>query len=349
MTENSKIRVAVLYGGRSSEHEISCRSAKSVVAHLDRARFTVIPVGIDEDGQWFFNDETIFDPKQSKLAISNENSTSAIPHADPTQERYFDVVFPVLHGKYGEDGTVQGLLDLANIPYVGCGVLASALCMDKDISKQLAKSLNIPITDYITAHAYEPYEDIFERLLSSLSFPVFVKPANAGSSDGISKVLSMDDMGSALTTAFALDQKVLIEKAMPIRDIEIAVIQDIITRQPIVTKIAGEIINDKTDFYSHDAKYNPEFQSILKVPAEITDMQLETLQNYAALIFKRFECAGLARIDFFIDKESDEIIFNEINTLPGFTDISLFPVLWKKSGMRYKALLSHLIDTALTQ
>lgn len=345
MTHKDKIRVAVLYGGRSGEHDISLRSAKSVLAHLDSEKFEAIPVAIDQQGRWFFNTLSVL--SQDNVIVCDENSIDAIPHADPTQQSHFDVIFPVLHGKWGEDGTLQGLLELGDMPYVGCGVLASAMCMDKDISKRLVKQLGIPVTDYCIAYAYEDPQQVLQQVQQSLSLPLFVKPANAGSSEGVSKVNAWDGFQAAFIDATAIDQKIIIEQGHEIRDLEMAVLQAKQHQTPLVSDMAGEVINDKMAFYSKEAKYDTAYFPSLALPAAITGEQLICLKEYAKKIFIALECEGLARVDFFIDKHSNDIYFNEVNTLPGFTDMSLYPQLWEKSGMNYQTLLTHLIELAL--
>jgi D-alanine-D-alanine ligase len=348
MNNQQKIRVAVLYGGRSGEHDISLKSAKNIIKHLDAEKFTAIPVGIDREGRWYFNDASVSNgPNLDALQVKNEASNSAIPHADPTQERHFDVIFPALHGKWGEDGTVQGLLELTNIPYVGCGVLSSAVCMDKDITKRLVKQLGVSVGDYVIGYAHEDLAGVLKKTQATLSLPVFIKPANAGSSDGVSKVDCWEDFSTAWQAAIAIDDKVLIEQALTVRDIEISVMQARDKGAPRVSAVAGEVINNKAGFYSKEAKFKADFFPTLQAPAEITDEQLNYMRLAAANIFTGLECAGLARIDFFIEKETGKVFFNEVNTMPGFTKMSLYPILWELSGLGFKDLLTELIEMAM--
>lgn len=348
MNNSNKPLVAILYGGCSGEHDISLRSAKCVLENIDQEKFTPIPVGIDKNGSWYFNKMDVL-TDADELSLFTEHSTHAIAHADPTQERYFDVVIPMLHGKWGEDGTIQGLLELAKIPYVGCGVLSSALCMDKDICKRLVAAAGIPIANYFVAYAYDEIKIVCQRAEEEFSLPVFVKPANAGSSDGVSKVTDWHNLAAALQVAFSVDKKVLIEQGHTVRDIELAVLQAENHAEPKVSAMAGEVINHKIDFYSKDAKYNADYFPTLEVPAKVTEQQFVCMQDYAKIIFRVLECAGLARVDFFIDKNTGEILFNEINTMPGFTKMSLFPQLWEKSGLAYKDLLTYLIELSLAE
>jgi D-alanine-D-alanine ligase len=346
MTQKAKIKVAVLYGGRSGEHEISLRSAKSILTHLDKDKFEAVPIGIDQTGRWYFNTLSVISGADTVL-VSNKESTPAIPHADPTQATHFDVIFPALHGKWGEDGTLQGLLELTNMPYVGCGVLASAIGMDKDVSKRLVKQCGIPIADYHVAYAYEKPQQVLQRVKAQLTLPVFVKPANAGSSDGVTKVNDWANFENAFKEAAAIDRKILIEQGLTIRDVEMAVLEAKDHQAPLVSAVAGEVVNEKVDFYSKAAKYSADYFPRLALPAEITDEQLATLQRYSQQIFIALECSGLARVDFFIDKNNGDIYFNEINTLPGFTSMSLYPQMWEKSGLSFQDLLTHLIELVL--
>lgn len=349
----AKIKVAVLYGGQSTEHEISLRSARSIIEHLDKDKYEPVPVGIDQNGQWYFNDASILDDHaQEALPIKNESSIVAIPHADPTQERHFDVVFPALHGKLGEDGAIQGLLELANIPYVGCGVLSSAICMDKDMTKRLVESLEIPMANYLTIYpaAMQKLDELIQLIEAEFEYPVFIKPANAGSSIGISKVIAQEQLLPALEAAFAIDgKKVLLEQGLAVRDLEISVLQSSTDYEPKVTDIAGEVVQPDDQFYTKEAKFEAEHFPEVQVPAIVTDEQLATMQAYARDIFLALECEGLARVDFFIETETGQVLFNEINTLPGFTTSSLFPIMWQKSGLSFSDLLDHLIQLALNK
>ena len=340
----------MIYGGRSAEHEISLRSAKSVLQHLDQDKFEVLPIAIDKQGQWLLNDLSVLStPQAEQLLIANQASSKTQFYPVPQTERPFDVVFPMLHGTLGEDGAIQGLLELADIPYVGCGILASAMCMDKDITKRLVMQAGVPIPDYlcVRSNVLQQLTQLQHQIEQQLAFPVFVKPANTGSSIGISKVNIANELQQALQTAFAHDNKVLIERAISAREVEIAVLQDLKSEKPLVSDVAGEVINAAGEFYSYEAKYGKDSNTMLQVPAKITAEQLNIIRDYARKIFIALECNHMARVDFFIDKQSGKIYFNELNTIPGFTKISLFPRLWEVSGMPYSALLTHLIELAL--
>jgi D-alanine-D-alanine ligase len=350
MKSAKKIRVAVLYGGRSGEHEVSLISAAAIVGNLDQEKFDVIPVSIDKKGQWLMNDLSLLENAgPNGLAVSNSHSVRVVPQADPNQQKSFDVVFPILHGTMGEDGTMQGLLELADLPYVGCGVLASAMGMDKDISKRLAVQAGVPIVPYITMRAYQMthVKEVMKQAVALLKFPLFVKPANAGSSVGITKVHNQDELLPAIHTAFQHDQKILIEQGVDAREIEFAVLESLNPEEGPLVSAPGEIIPKSDEFYSYDAKYLDADGATILAPTTLTPEQLKTLQDYSRRIFRGLECNGLARIDFFIEKRTGKIFFNEINTMPGFTQISMFPKLWLVSGMSYSELLTHLVELAI--
>ena len=347
---SKKLRVAVVYGGRSSEHEVSCRSAASILKNLDKTKYDVIPLGITKKGEWLANDYSMLVELDSKtMHVKTKNSQLTAFEGDPTQSRAYDVIFPVLHGVLGEDGTIQGLFEMADLPYVGCGVLSSAVGMDKDVCKRLVRDAGIPIPPYITvrAHELQHAKKILHRVEQELNFPVFVKPANAGSSVGITKVHNAAELLPALQLAMQHDTKALIEKSINARDIELAVLENLDPSEPpLVSAVAGELIPVTDEFYSYDAKYAAQGANE-KIPAPITVEQLQILRDYAQRIFSLLECNGLARVDFFIDKDSGAIYFNEVNTMPGFTQISLYPKLWEASGMSFQSLLTHLVELAV--
>mgnify|MGYP002153688153 CR=1 FL=1 len=339
-----------MYGGRSAEHEVSLRSAKSVLEHLDQQKYQAVPIAIDKQGQWLLNDLSILPESHDEaVSVQNQYSSKAIFTPAPQQELHFDVVFPVMHGTLGEDGALQGLLELANIPYVGCGVLASAMCMDKDIAKRLAQQVGVPTPKYLVVRrsVMQRLDALQADIDQQLSYPVFVKPANTGSSVGINKVMNADGLATALQAAFAFDNKVLIEQAVDAREIEIAVLQSLDDGEPLVSDIAGEVINAAGEFYTYEAKYSETSQTQLQVPAQLDGTTLTTIQCYARRIFTALECQGMARIDFFVERHTQTVYFNEINTIPGFTTISLYPRVWEVSGMPYTELLTHLIELAL--
>lgn len=357
-----KIRVAVLYGGRSGEHEISLQSAASVVNNLDRNRFEVVPIGIDKQGRWFLNDvKQLVD--QSVLPIQTSTHAALpspchlttqlknLPTANNGEGKFFDVVFPVMHGALCEDGTVQGMFELMDVPYVGAGVLGSALGMDKDASKRLVAAAGIAVAPYFTikhgAWKNDPsyYCDLIAK---QLQFPVFVKPANTGSSVGIQKVKKLDDLIYAIEDAFLYDVKVLVETAIDAREIELSALESLDYGAPTLISIPGEI-SPTHEFYSYAAKYLDEKGAELTIPAEITPAQAKQAQQLSAQIFELLDCEGMARVDLFLDRKTNQFYFNEINTIPGFTKISMYPKLWEASGLSYRNLLTHLIQLAIAR
>lgn len=352
LKENAKIKVAVLYGGRSAEHEVSLLSAASVIKHLDKNKFTVIPIGIDKEGSYFvndiqqlyLNDAIVLKTKKAE----HLTSLAALTHHKKNQP---DVVFPVLHGTFGEDGTIQGLLDILGLAYVGADVLGSAIGMDKEVAKRLAKADHIPIVPFLSFHAglwAARKADYIKDIETKLPYPIFVKPANVGSSLGITKVKKASDLTQAIDYAFTYSTKVLVEKALDVREIEIAVLENAQWGAAPLVSCAGEIIPSH-EFYSYEAKYLDVKGAALIIPAVLQEGQLQQLKSLAAKIFNCLACEGMARIDFFINKQTQEIYFNELNTIPGFTKISMYPKLWEASGFSYQQLLTYLIELALVR
>lgn len=359
MSTQRKLRVAVLFGGRSAEHEISLLSARNVVQALDRDRFEPVLVGIDKSGRWLLQQEAVLlaaarDPRLAKLEQAAP-PVSLLAHPDDRGDaaltiggaaQSIDVVFPVLHGPMGEDGCVQGLLELAGVPYVGSGVLGSSVGMDKDVMKRLLAQAEIPIVPYETVRSSQwnrEREDVLRRC-ASLVGPLFVKPANLGSSVGVTKVKNLADLGAAIDVAFEYDTKVVVEQGIEgVREIEVSVLGD---EEPIAS-IPGEIVVDHPDgFYSYAAKYIDEHGATTRVPADLTQAEVSAVQLLALRTFRTLEGSGLARIDFFMDKHR-ALYVNEINTLPGFTQISMYPKLWEASGIAPRELVTRLIDIAL--
>lgn len=330
----SKIRVAVLQGGQSGEHEVSMVSASNVMQYLDRERFSVTPVIIFRDGSVQVGEE----PERTTAGRFFE------------RKREFDVVFPVVHGTLCEDGSLQGLLEQAGLPYVGCGVLASAIGMDKVMSKRLAREAGIPVAPFVVVRkvAFErsPEKDIAE-IAAKLSFPVFVKPANAGSSVGIDKVTSAAGLKDAIRVAFQYDHKVLVEEGIDAIELEVAVLEAPNGGTPI-TSVVGEI-RPHHAFYSYAAKYLDDKGADLLVPAEIDTDTEQRARELAKAIFQTFECEGMARVDLFLERNSGRILLNELNTIPGFTAISMYPRLMAATGISYAELLSRLVDLALSR
>jgi D-alanine-D-alanine ligase len=306
------LHVAVLYGGRSGEHEISLRSAESIIAGLDRAKYEVQRIFITPEGRW--------EPR----ALSPE------PGANPG----IDVVFPILHGTFGEDGTVQGLLELADLPYVGAGVLASAVAMDKEVTKRLLVERGLPVAEYVTVtRGHQP--DI------NFPFPLFVKPANLGSSVGISKVKTCAELPAALDLAGQYDRKILVERGIAGREFECSVLG---SEQPIAA-VPCEVIPSR-DFYDYEDKYLLDAAKLI-VPAPLTPEQTSEMQRMAVAAYQAVECEGMARVDFLMETASGQLYINEINTIPGFTSISMYPKMWEAAGVPFAELLDRLIDLAL--
>jgi D-alanine-D-alanine ligase len=354
--KNKKIRLGVLFGGKSAEHEVSLISARNVIEALDQEKYDVFLIGIDKTGEWRLRNAYSYlmnpdNPKLVQLTEAKEN-LALLPKGDGKeivsysgnqlqQSLQLDVIFPVLHGPYGEDGTVQGLLKLANIPFVGAGVLGSAVGMDKDVMKRLLRDAKIPIAHFLTLHEYNRHQFTFEDLVKEVGLPFFVKPANLGSSVGISKVKNKEDFDAAIDTAFLYDRKILIEEFVPGREIVCSVLGN---DNPIAS-LPGEIVPNH-EFYSYEAKYLDTEGANYKTPVELPQPLVEKIQQMAIDACRVLCCEGMARVDLFL-KENGELIVNEINTIPGFTKISMYPKLWVASGLPYSELLDRLIALAI--
>lgn len=340
----SRKKVAIIFGGRSGEHEVSILSARSVIAALDPQRWEAVPIGISRSGHWMT-------PTQTHAAL--QAGTSAFTeiglpllHASEALQALAscDVAFPLVHGTYGEDGTLQGLLEMANIPYTGAGVAASAIGMDKALMKAIFREAGIPLPRYsvIRSWEYTLHQNMSIDLIdTAIGFPCFVKPANGGSSVGITKARSREDLPSAFQTAFAYDDKAVVEQAITGRELECSVLGN----EDPQASIVGEIVPDR-EFYDYHAKYDPASKSQLHIPAPITEAVAAQARELALRMYRVIGCQGYARVDFFLTP-SDQLIANEINTIPGFTDISMYPKLWEASGLPYPELLSRIIDLAL--
>lgn len=345
--QNKKIHVVILFGGRSAEHEVSIQSAKNVYQSLDRSKYEVLLIGIDKQGTWhrcpenFLSDASFANQKQ----LANEAKTSLISKDQQTyltadeQEKPIDVVFPVLHGSYGEDGTMQGYLKLVNVPFVGPSVLGSAVAMDKDVTKRLLRDAGLPIGKFLVFHKQDTISP--PAVIKYLGLPVFVKPANQGSSVGVSKVVNEGSLLQACEEAFRFDTKILIEESLPGREIECSVLGN---ESPIVS-IPGEIVATK-DFYSYEAKYLDEEGATLTIPAKLTEEQVREVQDLALKAYEVLCLEGMARVDCFLTGEG-KFYVNEANTIPGFTNISMYPKLWEASGISYPELVDRLITLAI--
>jgi D-alanine-D-alanine ligase len=346
-----KLNVAILFGGKSAEHEVSLQSAKNVIEAIDKTKYKPILIGIDKTGQWLLNDNSQFllnseNPKLIKLnsssdeiALIPQSSGEIINLSRPEAKQKIDVVFPILHGPFGEDGTVQGLLKLANVPFVGAGILGSAVGMDKDVMKRLLRDAGVPIAMFMAFKSGDKID--FEAVVKTLGLPCFVKPANLGSSVGISKVKQLDEFAEAVTEAFKYDTKIIIERNINGREIECAVLGN----DDPVASVPGEVIVN-AEFYSYEAKYIDENGAILEIPAKLPGQTIKAIQALAIKTFKVLECEGLGRVDCFL-KDDGQVIINEINTIPGFTAISMYPKLWEASGISYTELIDRLIQLAI--
>ena len=370
-----RVRVGVIYGGRSSEHEVSLASAAAVMANLDPSRYNALPIYIDRDGRWSLaehppaissaadvigqsrsqNDDRPTDRRRSVhlvsspgeetlLTIQRENTPSPEGNRAMVKGLALDVVFPVVHGPYGEDGTLQGLLELADIPYVGAGVFSSAAAMDKTAAKVLFEGHKLPVVEYVVVSGRDwetQRTATLDRLVGRLTFPMFIKPANLGSSVGISKVTDRAGLGPAIVHARQFDRKVLVEVAVPkARELECAVLGN----DDPAASVPGEIV-PAGEFYDYEAKYLHD-DSTLIIPAALTDEQTTQIQNMALTAFHAIDCAGMARVDFLMDGITNQLFLNELNTIPGFTTISMYAKMWEASGLTYQALLDRLIELA---
>jgi D-alanine-D-alanine ligase len=370
-----RLRVGVLYGGRSGEHEVSLASAAAVFGNLDRARYDPVPIRIDKDGRWALSErpptatsaaevieqsrieaarharsgrEVHFVARPSEetiLSIKRASETAAEPAEALVTGLHVDVIFPVLHGPYGEDGTIQGLLELANVPYIGAGVLGSALGMDKAMMKVVFSARGLPVCDYrvVLRRTWERRaDDIMHELERALHFPMFVKPANLGSSVGISKAKDLTSLRDAMTLAGSFDRKIVIEAAVPdAREIECAVLGN----DDPQASVPGEVVPSR-EFYDYEAKYIDD-GSTVTIPADLSPSIAEEIRRLSVAAFQAIDCAGMARVDFLMTRGTGDIFVNEVNTIPGFTTISMYSKLWAASGVDYPALLDRLIALAL--
>lgn len=338
-----KIRVGIIFGGMSVEHEVSLQSAKNIYAALDREKYESILIGVDKKGKWLVLDSQKFlvdENNPKNIAIDSQKSHEIIPSEIRCEKLSIDVAFPVIHGPYGEDGTLQGLLKLADVPFVGAGVLGSAVGMDKDIMKKLLRESGIPVANFLVFRQGEE-KPKFDLIKEKLGLPFFLKPANTGSSVGINKVHSEEEFIEAYQDAFQYDNKMIAEECIQGRELECSVLGN----ENPQTSVVGEVI-PQYEFYSYEAKYLDENGAVLEIPAKITGELAEEAQGLAIKAFKVLECEGMARVDFFLRKDG-KLFVNEINTIPGFTSISMYPRLWEASGISYKELINRLIDLAL--
>lgn len=345
---SKKIRVAVMFGGKSGEHDVSLSSASSVMKSMDLNQYQILPIGITKDGEWKVGSLGLAMLNKHFSEEEYKQIEAQIPadftKFDPLNVEQIDVVFPVLHGTYGEDGTMQGLLEIANVPYVGTGVLASAVGMDKVLSKKVFEQVGLPQCKYLhylrTQYEKKPNQ-IVNQIVSQLGFPCIVKPANMGSSVGISKAKNEEELVEALRLAFQYDRKVVIEEFVPAHEVEVAVLGN---DEPEAS-VPGEIISSSEEFYDYKAKYI-DGKSVMQIPANLPEEVALQIRAMAIKAYQALDCTGLSRVDFFVRKDTGEVLINEINTMPGFTPYSMYAKLWENSGVSYSNLVNRLITLA---
>ncbi|WP_232525710.1 D-alanine--D-alanine ligase family protein [Actinomyces sp. zg-332] len=359
---NKKIKVMVLFGGMSGEHTISCATASGVVSNINKDKYDVVPVGITKTGKWVKIDEDMSNfalssdrkvqvpDSELEVSITPTGKTLVIKNGEVVENLgKIDVVLPLLHGPFGEDGTLQGYLEMCNMKYVGCGVLSSAACMDKHYTKMILAGAGLPIGPYtvITDLLWKKDPQLAMDQVSSIGFPVFVKPARAGSSLGISRVDKEEDLKAAILAAREVDPKVIVEGLLTGREIESAVLQGR-DGLPRVAHV-GELVMDlpENGFYDYENKYLDHGNVRIECPALLNSDIAEKIKRYAGLAFEALDCEGIARVDFFYDSRGDKIVINEVNTMPGFTPYSMYPVMWQETGMSYPELVEELIELAL--
>ncbi len=359
--EKKKIRISLIFGGRSGEHEVSLASAESVMANLDRDKYEVVPISITKEGSWLLGTE----PRMLRAAAQSTShdagmqEVKAVTLTGDPQLRHLisvengedlgsrgalDVIFPVLHGTYGEDGTLQGLLEMANVPYVGCGVLGSALGMDKEKMKLVFQAVGLPVGDYLVYRRNQwerSPESILDAVEQRLGYPCFVKPVNLGSSVGVNKAHDRIELEHAINVAAEYDRKIIIERGINCREVECGVLGN---DEPIAS-VVGEVLSSN-EFYDYRAKYI-DGKSQVVIPADISQATAEEVRRQAVQAFLALDLSGLTRVDFFIEKETGQVYINEVNTMPGFTSISMYPKLWEASGLPYAQLMDRLIELAI--
>lgn len=354
LSNMKKLRVAVLFGGRSTEHQISLLSAKNVIGSLDKEKYEPVLIGIDKNGTWHYNEGSLdllnasdakkisMGHKGKEIVLSqntNEHQLISTDRSGTLAE--IDIIFPVLHGTYGEDGSVQGLAKLANLPCVGCGILGSAIGMDKDIMKKILMNADIAVADFFTFRKGSLKNPSYETVVEKLGSELFIKPANLGSSVGVSFVKDQEEFEKALDLGFQYDRKVIVEERIIGREIEVAVLGN---DEPVAS-VPGEVI-PKSDWYSFENKYVDEEGAALAIPADLDEATTLSVRNLAIDTYIEMECSGLTRVDLFL-KEDGELIINEVNNIPGFTSISMYPKLWEYSGIPQKELITKLIEYAI--
>lgn len=343
--------LCVIFGGRSPEHEISRKSVTSILNNLDKSKYEITLIGITKEGKWYLyggdyskieNGSWETDLSNKKAVLSPDTSDSAVIvfNGDTYSKIHIDVIFPVLHGEYGEDGTIQGLFEMSGIPYVGMGVMASANSMDKTTTKIVFQNAGIPQADWVVVNKSDDFEDKMNEIEQKLGYPCFVKPARTGSSVGVGKAHDREELKDALKNAAKFDRKILVEENIDGHEVECAVLGN----DDVKAATVGEIM-PTVEFYDFDAKYNDN-STKLQIPADLPEETIEKIREYAVRAFKALDGSGLSRVDFFVKHSDGSILLNEINTLPGFTNISMYPKLWDAVGLGYSELLDKLIELA---
>ena len=348
--KKKRLRVGVLFGGRSGEHEVSLVSAASVIRGLDPDKYEPVPVGITKDGHWLVGEGAakllpdILKSGRRVMLTADPTEAAIVPLDRGAGAQRFDVIFPVMHGTFGEDGTIQGMLELADIPFVGAGVLGSAIGMDKDVSKRLCESAGIPVVPWVTVFRWRWEKEpsaVQAEIEEKFPYPVFVKPATLGSSVGMTKVHNSAELAPALNLACEFGMKILVEQAVSAREIEVSVLGN---HDPQAS-VPGEIVPHR-EFYDYTAKYLEDGTQLL-IPADLKPAQMKKIQELAVKAFSTLELLGMARVDFFLEKKGGKLFLNEVNTIPGFTSISMYPKLWEASGIGFRELIDKLIELAL--
>jgi D-alanine-D-alanine ligase len=352
MSEKKRLRIGVLFGGRSGEHEVSLASAASVIRALDPAKYEAVPIGIAKDGRWLVGGSAqkmlpeVLRSGERVVLAPDPTAGALVPFSGSSDAPRVDVVFPVLHGTFGEDGTVQGLFELAGLPYVGAGVLASAVGMDKDVQKRLFQQARLPVVPCLAFRRAQWEAEpraVLHAVRRKFRFPLFVKPATLGSSVGMTRVHNAREFPAAMNLAAEFAQKIIVERAVNAREIEVSVLGN----DDLRASVPGEIVPHR-EFYDYAAKYLEEGTRLI-IPAKLNARQVARFQDYAVRAFRAIDGAGMARVDFFLERRTGRILLNELNTIPGFTAISMYPKLWEASGLPYAQLIDRLIELALEQ
>lgn len=338
-----KRRIGIIFGGRSGEHQVSLMSAKSVIDHIDKNKYHIVPIGITRFGQWI-----LFEGKTQDIIDGKWENEGLLIEVSQLKDR-IDFAFPLVHGSYGEDGKLQGLFEMLDIPYAGCNVTSSALCMDKALAKDVLVSKGIPVSKYMLIRDIEVIKDskddlekLVVKIIKQLGEKVFIKPSNAGSSLGISKARGKEEIIEALFKAGEFDRRILVEEIVDAREIETGVMGN--SYGHIKSASVGEIIT-KSDFYTYDSKYSEDSGTELKIPANLSEEIFDRVKELAEEVYEALDCSGFARVDFFLERKTGRLLVNEVNTIPGFTKFSMFPLVWQKAGLSYKDIIDEIVES----